>query len=157
MCREEATKLWQRNPELEAAGIRLACIVKEVLPEQISQFVPQYWAGEVYHDPDMGFFKALGGGEVRSKGMFSLLSGAVRANNSRASEYLKTNGGDSNLTGEGFIMGGLYVVDRSGSVKYTFVEETFGDHAPLDDVIAAAQAAAAVDQRPAAVEPAPEP
>eukprot|EP01051_Picozoa_sp_SAG22_P026356 SAG22_NODE_8274_length_668_cov_0.975395_2_plen_56_part_00 len=39
-------------------------------------------------------------------------------------------------------MGGLYVVDKDGEVQYTFVEENFGDHAPVDQVMAAAKACA---------------
>jgi len=142
MCREEAHKLWQKEAELEQLGARLVCVVKEVLPEQITQFVPKYWSGELYHDEDKGFFKALGGGQVRQKGVFSLLGGTVRSNNSRASQYLKDVGGESNLTGEGFIMGGLYVLDASGNVTYSFVEENFGDHAPLDTVMAAVKTTA---------------
>ena len=109
MCREEAHRLFARKKELDAMGVRLLCVVKEAIPEQIDQFVPKYWGEEsdsdLYLDEELQFFKFLGGGEEQSKGLFALASSAVRSANSRAGAYLKSVGGDSNLTGEGWILG----------------------------------------------------
>ena len=47
----------------------------------------------------MAFYKALGGGAVVKKGLMSLGSKAVRANNKRSKAYLATINGESNLKG----------------------------------------------------------
>ena len=61
--------------------------------------------------------------------------------------------GTGNLLGEGFVHGGLYVVRagaRAGDAPaFAYAEQEIGEHAPVDDVLAAAKAAAA--------EPAPAP
>lgn len=45
------------------------------------------------------------------------------------------------MKGDGLTMGGLMVVSSAG-VHYQFLEEVFGDRAPIKDVIAAAKQAA---------------
>ena len=124
--------------------MHLACVVKELIPEQIAQFQPKYWGSdELYLDKDMSFYKALGAGEVVKKGLRALGSKAVRQHNKRSKAYLAKIGGDSNLKGEGMIMGGLYIVRAgSGGVALQYNESTFGDIAAVDNVIAAAQQAA---------------
>lgn len=150
MCREEAHRLFARKKELDAMGVRLLCVLKEAIPEQIDQFVPKYWGTEdeadLYLDEGRELFKLLGGGEEKSKGIFALASSAVRSANSRAGDYLKQTGGDSNLTGEGWILGGLLVVRPGGAIEYQHSESTFGDLADLDEVMAAAQSASDIVQ-----------
>ena len=45
------------------------------------------------------------------------------------------------MTGEGWILGGLFVVQRGGAIEYESPELTFGDAAPLDEVFEAAASA----------------
>ena len=143
----EAHKLWSRKAELEAMGVRLACIVKEAIPEQINEFVPTYWGEEdLYLDEGKEFFMALGGGQVKKKGIMALVSSDVRAANSKAGSYLKSIGGTSNLSGEGWILGGLYVVRAGGEIVFQHRESTFGDIAEVDDILEAARSAVAVDK-----------
>jgi len=60
-----------------------------------------------------------------------------------ASEAKKAGVTKHNLNGEGLIMGGLLVMKPGNKgVQYQFQERNFGDHAPIEDVIAAAKAAA---------------
>jgi hypothetical protein len=48
-----------------------------------------------------------------------------------------------NIKGEGLIKGGLFVMKPgSKGVQYQYQERQFGDHAPVDDVLNAARAAA---------------
>ena len=48
-----------------------------------------------------------------------------------------------NQNGEGLIKGGLFVMKPgSKGVQYQYQERQFGDHAPVDDVLNAARAAA---------------
>ena len=48
---------------------------------------------------------------------------------------------DSNLTGDGLTLGGLMVFAKGGEVVWSHAESTFGDHAPMDQVLAAAERA----------------
>jgi hypothetical protein len=41
---------------------------------QINAFVPEYWAGEIYHDADKAFYRAFGQGEVRTASSLALLN-----------------------------------------------------------------------------------
>lgn len=124
--------------------MHLACIVKEAIPEQIAQFQPRYWASdELYLDEEMAFYKAIGGGEVARKGLFALASSDVRANNRRSKAYIAEHGLDSNLSGEGMILGGLLVLRADeGGIVMQKNESTFGDIAAIEEVMDAAQAAA---------------
>lgn len=144
MCREEANKLWQRQPELEALGVNLVCILKENLPGQLDEFKPKYWGGAVYQDTSLAFYKALYNGQLHKAGVTNLVTKASRRNQKRSSMHLDSLGGGQNFTGEGFVMGGLVVV-RNGLVEYSFREENFGDHAPWTEVLAAAKAAVAAN------------
>jgi hypothetical protein len=160
-CREEVHRLWARKAELDALGVSLACVVKEFIPEQIAQFQPAFWGDDhLYLDEDMSFYKALGGGEVVKKGVMALGSKAVRKHNARSKAYMAEHKLDSNLKGEGLIMGGCYVLKAGGGgVVMQKNEETFGDIATVDETIDAARVAAIATQTgdTAPSEPAPEP
>jgi hypothetical protein len=110
--------------------VHLACVVKEAIPEQIEQFQPRYWASdELYLDEEMAFYKAIGGGEVAQKGLLALVSSEVRANNRRSKAYIAEHGLDSNLSGEGMILGGLLVLRADeGGIVMQKNESTFGTH-----------------------------
>lgn len=112
--------------------MHLACVVKEAIPEQIAQFQPRYWASdELYLDEEMAFYRALGGGQVAKKGLLALASKQVRENNTRSKAYIAAHGLDSNLSGEGMILGGLLVLRAGeGGIVMQKNESTFG--APRD-------------------------
>mmetsp|Transcript_5248 Transcript_5248/g.17668 ORF Transcript_5248/g.17668 Transcript_5248/m.17668 type:complete len:110 (-) Transcript_5248:546-875(-) len=98
-------------------------------------------------DESLGFFKAVGGGEVDRKSIAGFLWKAGMAFNpfvsTRLSENMKlAKGTDGNLKGEGLITGGLYVIRQGGAVEYAFREAEIGDPVPMDEVVAAAQRAA---------------
>ena len=114
------------------------------MPAQIEQFQPRYWASdELYLDEEMMFYKALGGGQVAKKGLFALASKDVRENNKRSKAYIEAHGLDSNLSGEGMILGGLLVLRADeGGIVMQKNESTFGDIAATEEVIEAARAAA---------------
>lgn len=101
---------------------------------QVKDFWPRYWGGAVIFDQGMGFFKALGGGELRKEKFLSgfLFNPRAIANYRRA----KAMGIKQNFKGEGEIKGGLFIVGsgRSG-VAYQFIERNFGDWAPIAEVI----------------------
>ena len=43
-----------------------------------------------------------------------------------------------NMKGDGTILGGLLIVSKGGEVPFAFQEKTFGEAAPVDDIVAAA-------------------
>jgi hypothetical protein len=85
-------------------------------------------------DENREFFKALGGGTIPKEGFITgfLLNPVAKANWKRATD----TGIEYNLTGEGTIKGGLYILRTgNGGVAYQFVERNFGDWAPLEEVL----------------------
>ena len=68
---------------------------------------------------------------MQKKGVLSLASKAVRQNNTRSSAYIKEHNLDSNLRGEGFILGGLYVIRAGeGGIVMQKNEENLGISQP---------------------------
>ena len=114
-------------------------MLKEEIPEEVSAFnTDEYWptSTPLYLDEDMTFFKALGGGKLRKGSLLGFLnpwSGIYKR-----LKKIKQDVKDSNLNGEGTILGGLYVVSNQG-IHYEHVEQDFGVAAPIDDVLQACE------------------
>lgn len=146
MCRAEAQSVWSRAAEFQAAGAaRLVCVVKEDIDNQVEEF-REFWGGDVYHDEYADFYKALGGGkEHRPHSLSSFLAAMMNpfSRDPMKENVKKFSGTKGNLTGEGFIAGGCYVIRTDGKAQYAFLEQNMGDHAPVDEVIAAVAMAAA--------------
>ena len=142
-CRSEATKLHEQKPAINAAGCDLVCLLKENIPEEVSSFhTEDYWptSTPLYLDDDMTFFKALGGGKVRKGSLMGFLnpfSGIYKR-----AKKIQGDVKESNLKGEGTIMGGLYVISNQG-IHYQHIEEDFGVAAPIDEVIEACKSVTA--------------
>lgn len=107
---------------------------------QINAFVPDYWAGEIYHDVDKAFYKVFGEGQLLTASALSLLNpfnpawGRIMA----ASKAVK----DSNLNGEASILGGLLVVKAGdGGIAWMHAERTFGEFPETVEVQHAAKRA----------------
>eukprot|EP00931_Biecheleriopsis_adriatica_P080886 TRINITY_DN54228_c0_g1_i1.p1 TRINITY_DN54228_c0_g1~~TRINITY_DN54228_c0_g1_i1.p1 ORF type:complete len:203 (+),score=38.29 TRINITY_DN54228_c0_g1_i1:209-817(+) len=145
MCRKEALEASEKIPEMKAAGAsRVVALVKEDLGNEVEEFRSKFWSGEVYLDETKSFYTALGGGTAHAPyGLASFLAmmmnpfskGRTKASLA-ASKHV-----EGNMTGEGFISGGVYVVRQDGQKAYAFLEEDTGDHAPVEDVIEAVKAA----------------
>ncbi|KAF3432253.1 hypothetical protein FNV43_RR26992 [Rhamnella rubrinervis] len=134
MCRAEAHQLYSKKPIFDALGIQLIAVLHEHIESEVKDFWPRYWGGAVIFDRGMGFFKALGGGELLKEKFLSgfIFNPRAIANYRRA----KAMGIKQNLKGEGEIKGGLFIVGsgRSG-IAYQFIERNFGDWAPPAEVI----------------------
>lgn len=145
MCRAEAQNVWARSAEFQAAGAsRLVCLVKEDIDTQVDEF-REFWPGEIYLDEHSDFYKALGGGkEHRPHSLASFLAAMMNPFSSDKSKgnVKKFSSVKGNLTGEGFVAGGCFVIRRDGKAQYTFLEQNLGDHAPVDEVLMAVTAAA---------------
>jgi len=132
---------------MKAAGAsRIVALVKEDLDTHVADFRSGFWSEEVFMDSSMSFYKAIGGGQERlPMGKISFLGmllnpwtkSRTRFNLTRAKE----NGVEGRFGGEGFIVGGVYVVRADGKAAYVFPEEQIGDHAPLEDIIEGVKAA----------------
>jgi len=143
LCRGEALKVRAAKPELDALGVVLACVLKEGLPAEVEEFKRDFWPEHLYLDEDKAFFKAVGGGKLR-KGSLSAFLNPFSRIYKHASAAKKVGVTNHNLNGEGLIMGGMFVMKPgSKGVQYQFQERNFGDHAPIEEVLAAAKAAAA--------------
>ncbi|WIA33384.1 hypothetical protein OEZ86_006520 [Tetradesmus obliquus] len=145
LCRDEAQKLWREQQALTDAGLKVACIVHEWIDREINAFVPEYWAGDIYHDADKAFYKAFGQGELRTASSLALLNplnpawGRILA--------ARKNVKDSNVNGEASILGGLLVVKAGeGGIAWMHAEKTFGEFPDTQDVIAAAKEALGAEQ-----------
>lgn len=141
LCREEAVHLWTEREKFEALGVRMVVVVHEWREAEVAAFHPAYWGGELYFDPAKAFHAAVHGGRVRRGNIFDLLNPFSRAwrNMKRAKESGTVT--DHNLVGDGMTLGGVMVFRQGGELAYCFPEETFGDHAPFEELLAGAKAA----------------
>mmetsp|Transcript_13643 Transcript_13643/g.39826 ORF Transcript_13643/g.39826 Transcript_13643/m.39826 type:complete len:139 (+) Transcript_13643:214-630(+) len=135
---------------MRAAGAtRIVALVKEEVDDQVQQFKDGFWGGEVFVDETKAFYCALGGGKEHkpfsglSAFLAMILNPFSKSPTKASLQRAKTKGIQGNLTGEGFIAGGTYVMRPDGSSTYAFLEENMGDHPPMDDVLHATKEAAA--------------
>ncbi|XP_065879835.1 uncharacterized protein [Euphorbia lathyris] len=134
MCRAEAHQLYAKKPIFDKLGVQLVAVLHEYIESEVKDFWPRYWGGAVFHDRDMNFFKALGGGQLLKDKFISgfVFNPRAIANYKRA----KAMGIKQNFKGEGEIKGGLFVVGSGKSgIAYQFIERNFGDWAPTPEVI----------------------
>ncbi|KAF8058031.1 prxl2a [Scenedesmus sp. PABB004] len=139
LCRDEAQKLWDARAELEAAGLRVVCIVHEWIDREIAAFAPAFWGGEVFFDKDKAFYKLFGQGSLRTGSALAMLNPFHPA--WRRILDARKRVAESNVVGEASVLGGLLVVKRGGAVAWMHPEVSFGDFPPTADVVAAAKAA----------------
>lgn len=101
MCREEAAELSSVKPQLDRLGVPLYAVVKENIGTEVKDF-KKYFKGEVYLDDQRRFY-----GPFMRKMAFS---GFVRMGVLKNFHRAWKNGYTGNLDGEGFILGGVFVI-----------------------------------------------
>ncbi|PSC72197.1 hypothetical protein C2E20_4380 [Micractinium conductrix] len=118
------------------------CLVHEWIDREIAAYAPEYWGGDLFYDEAKAFYAAVHGGKVAKGSLVDLVNPFGRAwkNMKRAKSAGTVK--DSNLNGDGLTLGGLLIFKKGGAVAYSHAEKTFGDHAPLEEVVKAAEAAA---------------
>nr|XP_012804128.1 peroxiredoxin-like 2A isoform X1 [Jaculus jaculus] len=131
LCRAEAADLSSLKPKLDELGVPLYAVVKEQVGTEVKDFQP-YFKGEVFLDEKKRFY----GPQKRKMMLMGLVRLGVWYNSFRA-----WNGGFSgNLEGEGFILGGVFVM---GSGKQGILlehrEKEFGDKVNPLSVLEAAK------------------
>ncbi|XP_019489049.1 PREDICTED: redox-regulatory protein FAM213A isoform X1 [Hipposideros armiger] len=131
LCREEAADLSSLKPKLDELGVPLYAVVKEQIKTEVKDFQP-YFKGEIFLDEKKRFY-----GPQRRKMMFM---GFVRLGVWNNFFRARNGGFSGNLEGEGFILGGVFVM---GSGKQGILlehrEKEFGDKVKPVSVLEAAR------------------
>ncbi|XP_012518680.1 PREDICTED: redox-regulatory protein FAM213A [Propithecus coquereli] len=128
---QEAADLSSLKPKLDELGVPLYAVVKEHIRTEVKDFQP-YFKGEIFLDEKKRFY-----GPQRRKMMFmGFIRLGVWYNFFRA-----WNGGFSgNLEGEGFILGGVFVVGPGKQgILLEHREKEFGDKVNPLSVLEAAR------------------
>lgn len=129
LCREEASSLSELKPKLEEMGVPLYAVVKEQVKTEVKDFQP-YFRGEIFLDEQKKFF----GPEMRKMTLMGLARLGVWLNFFRA----RKGGFSGNLEGEGFILGGVFVVGAGNQgILLEHREKEFGDKVNPDIVLEA--------------------
>lgn len=129
MCREEASELSSLKPQLEELGVPLVAVVKESVGTEIQDFRPHF-AGDIYVDEKKHFYGPL----QRKMGGLGFFRLGVWQNFIRAWR----SGYQGNMNGEGFILGGVFVIGAGDQgILLEHREKEFGDKVKNADVLEA--------------------
>lgn len=129
MCREEAAELSSLKPELDELGVPLYAVVKEDVGTEVQNF-RAFFKGEVFLDEKRRFY----GPRERKMGLLGFLRIGVWMSGLRAFR----NGFLGNVFGEGFVLGGVFVIGRGQQgILLEHREIVFGDKVNIKDVIEA--------------------
>uniref|UniRef100_A0A3Q3N990 Peroxiredoxin-like 2A n=1 Tax=Mastacembelus armatus TaxID=205130 RepID=A0A3Q3N990_9TELE len=129
MCREEASELSSLKPQLEELGVPLVAVVKEIVGTEIQDFRPHF-AGEIYVDEKKHFYGPL----QRKMGGLGFIRFGVWQNFVRAWR----SGYQGNMNGEGFILGGVFVIGPGDQgILLEHREKEFGNKVDIADVLKA--------------------
>nr|CBN81662.1 Uncharacterized protein [Dicentrarchus labrax] len=127
----EAAELSSLKPQLDELGVPLYAVVKEDVGTEVQNFRP-YFKGEIFLDEKRRFY----GPCERKMGLLSFLRVGVWMNGLRAFK----NGFVGNVLGEGFVLGGVFVIGRGEQgILLEHREIEFGDKVNILDVIRAAR------------------
>lgn len=129
MCREEATEISSLKAQLDELGVPLYAVVKENINEEIQNFQP-FFKGEIFLDVEKRFY----GPVQRTMGLSGMLRVGVLRNFWRAWR----KGFSGNTDGEGFILGGVFVLGAGDQgILLEHREKEFGDAVDINLVSAA--------------------
>ncbi|KAK2884531.1 hypothetical protein Q8A73_021005 [Channa argus] len=123
----EAAELSSLKPLLDELRVPLYAVVKEDIGTEVQNFKP-YFKGEVFLDEKRRFY----GPRERKMGLLAFLRLGVWMNGLRAFR----NGFLGNVLGEGFVLGGVFVIGRGEQgILLEHREVEFGDKVNIQDVI----------------------
>ncbi|KAK5851153.1 hypothetical protein PBY51_001969 [Eleginops maclovinus] len=127
----EAAELSSLKPQLDELGVPLYAVVKEDVGTEVQNFRP-FFNGEVLLDEKRRFY----GPRERKMGLLAFLRVGVWMNGLRAFK----RGFMGNVLGEGFVLGGVFVIGRGQQgILLEHREIEFGDKVNAEDVIRAAR------------------
>uniref|UniRef100_A0A668TZF5 Peroxiredoxin-like 2A n=1 Tax=Oreochromis aureus TaxID=47969 RepID=A0A668TZF5_OREAU len=126
---QEAAELSSLKPQLDELGVPLYAVVKEDVGTEVKNFRP-YFQGEVFLDEKRRFY----GPRERKLGLLAFLRVGVWMNGVRAFR----NGFVGNVLGEGFVLGGVFVIGQGQQgILLEHREIEFGDKVNIEDVLQA--------------------
>jgi hypothetical protein len=149
LCREEAKGLANRCAAGEYKGAHLLAVIKEVAPVSgaatdaelgVGEFQSKYFPHPTYLDKDLKFYEYLGKKSLLTQlspwSIYSWNPVRLYTDFVALGERMKAKGLEGNLKGEGFMQGGVLVIDKDGAVVYQHNEQT-GSDLPYADIKAA--------------------
>ncbi|XP_017267685.1 peroxiredoxin-like 2A [Kryptolebias marmoratus] len=129
--RMEAAELSSLKPQLDKLWLPLYAVVKGNISTEVQNFRP-FFSGEVFLDDERRFY----GPRERKMGLLAFLRLGVWLSGVRAFR----KGFIGNVLGEGFVLGGVFVVGRGQQGYFLeYREEEFGDKVSVSDVLRAAR------------------
>ncbi|MCJ8730676.1 hypothetical protein PDJAM_G00187200 [Pangasius djambal] len=127
----EAAELSSLKPQLDELGVPLYAVVKENIGTEVDDFKPHF-AGDVFLDEKKVFY----GPTLRKMGGLGFIRLGVWQNFIRA----WNSGYQGNMNGEGFVLGGVFVVGSGKQgVLLEHREKEFGDKVSNEAVLEAAK------------------
>ncbi len=133
ICRSYIQMVERFREEYEKRGVRLVCLSFEALGEgsdsdrSFTKYA--FWNGPLYTIDKVVYQELFG-----RKGMFDNFFGLLDVDKEALERSKETPG---NYKGDGFQLGGQFVVARGGKVVLEHRQKLFGDDAKLVDIFAA--------------------
>ncbi len=122
--------------DFERTGVRLV-VVGNGQPFQAAAFrIEQAIPFDLWVDPDMEAYRAAG----LRRGVASTFSPRAIANGLRA---FRAGHRQTSVQGDPWQQGGAFLFTRDGATRYAQVSTEAGDHAPIPELLAAAEAVSA--------------
>ncbi|XP_020785273.2 peroxiredoxin-like 2A [Boleophthalmus pectinirostris] len=129
LCREEAAELSSLQPQLQNVGVPLFAVVKQNIGKELDTF-KKYFSGKVYVDQQRNFY-----GPVQRWMFLSLF---LRIGVWRSLWRAYRRGFRGNLRGEGFVLGGVFVIGpEDQGILLEHREKEFGDKVNMLAVLTA--------------------
>ncbi len=136
ICRSYIKMIESIRTEYEQKGVKLVAFSFEALgtgsDSDRSFEAGGYWKGPLY-TIDKSVYAALFG----RKGLFNNFYGLLDIDKEA---YERAKGTPGNFKGDGFQLGGQFVVKRGGEVVLDRRQKAFGDDAPVTEILAALDA-----------------
>ncbi|MED6240982.1 Peroxiredoxin-like 2A [Ataeniobius toweri] len=127
---QEAAELSSLKPQLDKLGVPLYAVVKEDVGTEVQNFRP-YFKGEIFLDEKRRFY----GPRERKMGLLAFMRLGVWLSGVRAFR----KGFIGNVLGEGFVLGGVFVIGRGQQgILLEHREKEFGDKVDISEVLKAA-------------------
>ena len=121
-------------PVVDEKGV----VTKEGKPAEVQAFRDYCWPdAPVYLDEPRAFYDALGGGKANKSTLASFLAKIANPWSRLRKNAKRAKDDKGNLDGEGFVHGGVYVVQTGGKPYYAHAEAEIGDHPPTEELLAA--------------------
>jgi AhpC/TSA antioxidant enzyme len=133
LCREHGQQLmeWYNNYDDKNRFVNMWGIIKEVHVDNVGlfEFYQQYFTFPLYRDVQLALYKAFGNrnilGELKNTAWWNPWTLYRNYQTLQQRIYHDKPNLSGNLKGEGFIQGGILLLDASGMIRYAY-EESIG-------------------------------